>query len=147
VSAITQSDDFQEKCRQLSARIKKRLEVVKPSEARLAAIGTSTEGIRKESFKRYVILGELATVLETTPNWLLGFSADAKHDVIKGLLEAVGQSCGLSLGQATKVAEAALRALDSLAFPSGSISPRDTARIAATLIQQLFSESSSKSQR
>lgn len=122
--------EFQKKCQEVAARINARLAAVKPSERKLKEIGTSADALRKQNVARYVTLGELAELLETTPNWLLGSS----HEAIIGLLEAISLSYGLPLPQATALAEAIVAVLDSPSLHKSYLPLREAARQAGLLL-------------
>lgn len=122
--------DFQKKCQEVAERINARLAAVKPPVRKLKEIGTSADALRKQNVARYVTLAELAELLETTPNWLLGVS----HEGVIGLLEAISLSYGLPLPQATLLAEAIVAVLDSPVLYQSYLPLREAARQAGLLL-------------
>lgn len=120
------SPDFERKCQEVAERINTRLAAIKPAARKLKEIGTSADALRKQNVARYVTLGELAEVLETTPNWLLGITE--RREPFIGLLEAISLSHGLTLPQATLLAEATAAILDSPALGKSGLPLREAAR-------------------
>jgi transcriptional regulator with XRE-family HTH domain len=107
-----------------------------------AALGQSPDVTRKaeagQHLTSYIKLIELARVLDTTPNEILGVGWD--YDVILGLLEGTLMSRGMPPGEAEALARTVLEVLDSPEVRSEGSSPRENARLLARCLIRRFFE-------
>lgn len=142
---MASAKEFQARCEQFGAKIKRLRISMKLTQRELGArlsIGGDAVGKIEMGIggaKQFVKLADIASTLNTTPNFLLGIRETPERSAFKGLLQAAFVARGIPLEQARPLAEAALRVLDSPEIRSNDISPEDTARtIGVWAIRQLL---------
>ncbi len=142
-SQMATTSEREKKEKEIAAEITRLIAANKPSEAALLACGHSkhtVEAIRKgKNVANYAKLAELATVLKSTPNEILGFPIGENREVVIGLLQGMAIALGKPLEQAVPLADIVAAKLDSPSVRSNHTSPRDSARtLAEDVIAQFF---------
>lgn len=119
---------------EVGARIRDLREAKRMSQSELAArLCLVPDAIRKlergtSGAKQFIKLTEIAQILGTTPNQILGVQESLEREAIRGVLEAIFLEFGKSLDDAKRLAECALSAMDSPAVRESSGPIADNAR-------------------
>lgn len=127
---------------EIGGRIDAFIKADQRSQAEIAAeLGVKEDTLKKiragKSNLQYAKLAQLAVVLRTTPNRILGFEGGADRELLKGALEGTYAALGHPVAEAEEFALVFLGMLDT-PEGGGPVAPADKGRVLAEFLIRQF---------
>lgn len=133
IDSMGDRKDIDARARDIGARVsgfRKRAKITAPQLASL--LGVQKDAINRiqsgRNLSQWLKLADLATILNVTPNDLLGFNSIADREIVRAALEASYQALGLNEEEVRILAESILAVIDEPPVESTNLDRATLAR-------------------